>query len=96
MVATLDTLSGTGQRRRIAAIGSGFGGLTATKALKHAELNITDALVFLVRIAARGASYVVNQTPPWLPAVPATAGLAASIGVLIALRVPRMTPRQLK
>jgi CHASE2 domain-containing sensor protein len=93
MVAAPDALRRTGRRRRVAAIGSGFGGLTATKALKHAEVNITDALVFLARITAQGASYVVNQTPPWLPVVPAIAGLAATIGAVIALYVQR-TPRR--
>jgi hypothetical protein len=93
MVATPDTVRGTDQRRRVAAISAGFGGLTATKALRHAEVNITDAVVFLVRIIAQGTSYVVNQTPHWLQVIPAIAGLAATIGALIALRVPR-TPRR--
>jgi hypothetical protein len=93
MVATPDTVRETDQRRRVAAIGSGFGGLTATKALRHAEVNITDAVVFLVRITAQGTSYVVNQTPLWLQVIPAIAGLAATIGALIALHVPR-TPRR--
>ena len=35
------------RRHRVVAIGSGLGGLTATKALKHAQVNITDALMFL-------------------------------------------------
>jgi monoamine oxidase len=63
VVATPDTVRGTDQRRRVAAIGAGFGGLTATKALRHAEVNISDVVVFLVRITAQGTSYVVNQTP---------------------------------
>jgi hypothetical protein len=29
--------------------------------LKHAEVNITEGLVFLTRVAAQGASHVVNQ-----------------------------------
>jgi hypothetical protein len=85
MVATPDTVRGTDQRRRVAAIGAGFGGLTATKALRHAEVNISDVVVFL--------AYVVNQTPLWLQVIPAIAGLAATIGALIALHVPR-TPRR--
>jgi hypothetical protein len=93
MVAAPDALRGTGRRRRVAAIGSGFGGLTATKALKHAQVNITDAVVFLVRIIAQGASYVVNQTPQWLQVIPAIAGLAATIGALIALDVRRTLRR---
>ena len=93
MIAAPDALGGTGWRRRVTAIGSGFGGLTATKTLKHAQLNITDAVVFLVRIIAQGTSYVVNQTPLWLQVIPALAGLAATIGALIALLVQR-TPRR--
>jgi hypothetical protein len=93
MIAAPDALGGTGWRRRVAAIGSGFGGLTATKTLKHAQLNITDAVVFLVRIIAQGTSYVVNQTPLWLQVIPAIAGLAATIGALITLLVQR-TPRR--
>lgn len=88
-----DALRGTGRRRHVAAVSSGFGGLTATKTLKHAEVNITDAVVFLVRIIAQGTSYVVNQTPLWLQVIPAMAGLAATIGALIALLVQR-TPRR--
>ena len=35
MSAARDTIEGTGQRHRVVVIGSGFGGLTATKALKR-------------------------------------------------------------
>jgi hypothetical protein len=93
MIAAPDALGATGWRRRVYAIGSGFGGLTAMKTLKHAQLNITDAVVFLVRSVAQGTSYVVNQTPLWLQVIPAIAGLAATIGALIALLVQR-TPRR--
>jgi hypothetical protein len=93
MIATTDTVHGTGRRHRVLAIGSGLGGLTATKALRHAQVNITDAVVFLVRIIAQGTSYVVNQTPQWLQVIPAIAGLAATIGALIALHVPRTLRR---
>jgi hypothetical protein len=74
------------RRHRVVAIGSGLGGLTATKALRHAQVNITDALTFLTRVTAQGTSHVLNQTPQWLQVIP-TAGVAATIGVLIALRV---------
>ena len=93
MVATPDTVRGTDQRRRVAGVCSGFGGLTATKALKHAEVNITDAVVFLVRITAQGTSYIVNQTPPWIQDIPAIAGLAAAVGAIIGPHVTR-TPRR--
>jgi hypothetical protein len=82
VVATPDTVRGTDQRRRVAAIGAGFGELTATKALRHAEVNISDVVVFL--------AYVVDQTPLWLKVIPAIAGLAATIGALIALHVTKL------
>jgi hypothetical protein len=87
MIVTTDPVHGTGRRHRIAVIGSGFGGLTATKALKHAQVNITDALVFLTRITAQGTSHVVNPTPLWVQVIPATTAVATTIGVLIALYV---------
>jgi hypothetical protein len=93
MVAACDTSRGTRRRHRVAAVGSGFVGLSAMKALKHTQVNITDVGVFLVRVAAQGASYVVNQTPLWFQVVPPIAGLAATIGALIALHVPRMHRR---
>jgi hypothetical protein len=89
MIAMPDAVDGTGRRHRVVAIGSGFGGLTATKALKHAEANITDGLVFLTRFTAQGTSHVVNQAALWLQAIPAPAGVAATIGALIALHVAR-------
>jgi hypothetical protein len=88
MVAAPDTLSRSGRRHRVAAIGSGFGGLTATKALKHAQVNITDALVFLARIVAQGMSHLAIPTPLWLQVIPAIAGLAGITGVVIALHLP--------
>jgi hypothetical protein len=95
MIATPDTVHGTGRRHRVVAIGSGLGGLTATKALKHAHVNITDALPFLTRVTAQGTSHILNQTPQWLQVIPAT-GVAATIGVLIALHVATVrVPRQL-
>ena len=87
MIATPDTVHGTGRGQRVVATGSGFGGLTATKALKHAQVNITDALVFLTRITAKGTSHLVNQRPLWLEVIPASAAVATTIGVLIALHV---------
>jgi len=71
----------------LVAIGSGLGGLTATKALKHSQLNITDALVFLTRISAQGTSHVVHQTSLWVQVIPATAVVATTVGVLITLSV---------
>ena len=90
IVTAPDAVYGSRLRHRVATLCSGFGGLTATKALRHAEVNITDAVVFLVRITAQGTSYVVNQTPLWLQVIPAIAGLAATIGALIALHVTKL------
>ena len=84
---TPDPVPGTGQRHRVVAIGFGLGGLTATKALKHAQLNITDALVFLTRITAQGTSHVVHQTSLWVQIIPVTAAVATTVGALIALSV---------
>ena len=72
-----------GQRHALLAIGSGLTGLAAIKALKFSQLNITDALVFVTGIAARGTSHFASQTSHWTPFVPAV--LTAS--VLIALAV---------
>jgi hypothetical protein len=71
----------------LVTIGSGFGGLTATKALKHAQVNITDALVFLTRITAQGTSHLVSQTSLWVQVMPATVAVATTVGVLITLAV---------
>ena len=71
----------------LVTIGSGFGGLTATKALKHAQVNITDALVFLTRITTQGTSHLVNQTSLWVHVIPATVAVATTVGVLITLAV---------
>jgi hypothetical protein len=83
MVTAPDAVYGTRLRHRVAAVCSGFGGLTATKALNYAQVNITDAVVFLVRITAQGTSYIVNDTPLWLQDIPAIAGLAAAVGAII-------------
>jgi NADH dehydrogenase len=41
MSAMPDTVDQTGQRHRVVVIGSGFGGLTAAKALKNAPVDVT-------------------------------------------------------
>ena len=41
MSALPSTPEGTG-RRRVVVIGSGFGGLTATRALRHAPVDVTE------------------------------------------------------
>jgi succinate dehydrogenase/fumarate reductase flavoprotein subunit len=78
---------GTGQRHRVVAIGFGFVGLIAAKALKHAQLNITDALVFLVRFTAQGTSHLVNQPSVWAEVIPANGAIATTMGMLVALCV---------
>ena len=46
-----------------------------------------DALTFVGRINALGPPIVANQTPLWLQEVQAVAGIATTIGVLIALYI---------
>ena len=82
-----NTEQGTALRRRVVAIGSGLGGLTATRALKHGEVGITDALVFLTRMTAQGASHVAHQTSLWQQVTPTTAGALATSGALVTLYV---------
>ena len=72
-------------RHRVLAIGSGLGGLTATKALKHDLANIADAVVFVARLAAQGTTRVVNQPSPWVQVTPPTAAVLTAFGVLITL-----------
>ena len=83
--ATPGTVHGSGWRHRVVAIASGLGGLTAMKALKHDLVDITDAVVFLPRIAARGTAHVHNQTSLWLYVIPTTAAVLTTVGVLITL-----------
>jgi hypothetical protein len=71
------------QRHTFVATGHGLVGLAAIKALKLAQLNITDALVFATGIAAHAVSHVVRQASQWAPVIPAV--LVA--GVLVTLAV---------
>jgi hypothetical protein len=84
---TATAMPGTGRRQRVVAIGSGFGGLTATKALKHDLVNITDVVAFLTRITAQGTAHVHNQMSLWLQVVPTAGAAFATVGVLITLYV---------
>ena len=83
----MTAMPGTGPRHRVMAVGSGFGGLTATKALKHDLVNITDALAFLTRITAQGTAHVHNQASLGLHVIPTTAALFTTFGVLITLYI---------
>jgi len=84
VVATLSASPGVaGQRHALLAIGSGFTGLTATKALKFSQMNVTDALVFVTRFAAQSISHLASQASQWTPFVPAV----VTASVLIALAV---------
>ena len=53
---TVTAIPGTGRRHRVVGTGLSFGRSTATKALKHSELDITDAVAFLTRITGRGTA----------------------------------------
>jgi hypothetical protein len=86
MSATPGALRRTGRRYRVVAIGLGLGGLIATKALKLAQLNITDALVFVTGMIAHRTSHLVDDTSLWVAVIPAVAAVAA-VGVVIALIV---------
>jgi hypothetical protein len=89
-----DSAHGCGWRHRVVAIGSGLGGLTATKALKHDLVNITDVLVFLARITAQGTAHVHNRTSLLLQVIPTTAAALTTIGVLITLYVAIIRERK--
>ena len=82
---TVTAMPGAGRRHRVVAIGSGFGGLTATKALKHDLANITDALAFLTRIFAQGTAHIHTHASLWLYVIPTTAAVFTTVGVIIAL-----------
>jgi hypothetical protein len=69
------------QRHRIVATGCGFVGLTAIKALKFAQLNITDALVFVTGIAAHTGSHLVTRATQWTPAFPAVVTLSLFVAL---------------
>jgi hypothetical protein len=70
----------------VVAIGLGLGGLFATRTLKLAQLNITDALVFLTSLIAHRTSRLVNDTSLWVSVIPAV-GAVVAVGVVIALTV---------
>jgi len=73
-----------GRCRRYRAMAIGFGGMTATKALKHFQINLTDVLVFLSRLTAQATSHVITPTSHMAEVVTATA-LTATLVVYIAL-----------
>ena len=91
---TRGTAHRNGRRHRVVAIGSGFGGLTATKALKHDLANITDVLAFLTRITAQGTAHVHTQTSLWLGVMPAAGAAFATVGVFITLYVATIPKRR--
>ncbi|MBV8787003.1 MAG: hypothetical protein JOZ00_09980 [Mycobacterium sp.] len=82
---TATTVHFSRRHRRIIATGSGLSGLTATKAMKHSQFDISDALVFLSRFAAQGSSHLTSQT--WFHVIPATAAASTVFGVLVTLCV---------
>jgi hypothetical protein len=94
VTAMPDTGHGSGWRHRVVAIGSGLGGLTATKALKHDLVSITDALVFLTRITAQATAHVNSRMSLWLQVIPTTAAVFTSVGVLITLYVAIIRKRK--
>jgi hypothetical protein len=91
---TATTIPGTGRRHRVVAIGSGLGGLTATKALKHDLVNITDVVVVVTRITAQGTAHVHSRTSLLLQVIPTTAAALTTMGVLITLCVAIVRERK--
>jgi hypothetical protein len=85
MPATPGTVKETGRRHRVVAVGSGLGGLAATKALRHDLVNIADVLVFLTRITTQATAHVHSRMSLWLQVIPTTAVALAAVGALIAL-----------
>lgn len=75
----------TVQRHRVVALGSGYGRLTATRTLKHADNS--DALTLVMRIAGRGTAHVHLHTTLWLQVIPPTAAVLAPAGALVTLCV---------
>jgi dienelactone hydrolase len=84
---TVTAMPGTGRRHRVVATGLGFGRSTATKALKHSEVDITDAVAFLTRITGRDTAHVLNQMSLWPQAIPTSAAALTTVGALITLYV---------
>jgi hypothetical protein len=80
-------------RHRVVAIGSGLGGLTATKALKHDLVSMSDAVAFLTRLTAQATAHVHNQTA-LLEVTPTTGPLLTAAGVLITLYVVILPQRR--
>jgi hypothetical protein len=77
----------SGPRHPILAIGSGLAGLTATKALKLAQLNITDALVFVTGMAVHDTSHLVRQASRWAPLFPAVVTVSVLVALLAAAAI---------
>jgi hypothetical protein len=74
------------QRHHMMAAGYGLVGLTAIKVLKFAQLNITDALVFVTGMAAHHGPHLVARAAQWTPAFPAV-GMVSLFVALAAIAV---------
>ncbi|MGO9507724.1 MAG: hypothetical protein ACLPXZ_10390 [Mycobacterium sp.] len=75
----------TVQRHRVVTLGSGYGRLTATKTLKHADH--PDLFTFLLRIVGRGTADVHSHTTLWLQVLPPTAAVLTAAGALVTFGV---------
>ena len=91
---TTTAMPGTGRRQRVVATGLGFGRSTATKALKHSELDITDAVAFLSRITGRSTGHVLNQMSLWPQAIPTSVAASTTVGALITVYVAIVVERK--
>ena len=73
------------RRHGVVSTGSGLVRLTATRALKHAEMNALDTFAFVMRFAARGTAQVHSQASLWLHVIPTSAAVSVTVGLLVAL-----------
>jgi hypothetical protein len=77
----------TGRPHSVFAMASGLTGLAATKALKLAQLNMTDALVFVTSMAAHNTSHVVRHASHWTPVFPAVVTVSVLVAFVVAAAV---------
>jgi hypothetical protein len=90
---------GNSWRHRVVAVGWGWAGLKASRALKHDLANITDVLVFSARVALQGTARANHRTSVWPQLTLTAAAVFAASALLIALyaatsRERKTTPQE--
>ena len=83
-----------GPRHRVVDSRSGLTRLITMKVLKHANVDTPDTVASLMRITARGAAHIHNQTSLCLHVVPMTAAALSTVGMLITLYIAILLERQ--